>query len=392
DRHRRAHGARADAVAHGRRGARPRARGGRAARLRARRALQRERHRGDQRGPLERLLPAAPALGARARRGGVRGGGQARRRAVRAVGVADDVGRARGHAPHRAPVHRVVRAARERVAPLPARPIHPAVGVRQARRDRLDGDARDQEGRAAAPPHAGAAAVPRGRGGARGARRARARPLGRDDVLPAHGRGAVRRRRARRALHRARRARHPGALEGGRAAAVRAPPHGGLPRPRERAVGGELPAHAVAHRRGLGARHRRGVRAGAAAVRLPAVRLHRLRGQQRGRGVGVRGDARARGRVRRLRLARAAHRRAGAHPLPPPLRRGAHRHHGDHRLPAHRGGGGAPAHHRAHAPLRLLRALEPRALAAHHRRARQHRQRARAGDRRGRHRPSGGGV
>ena len=105
------------------------------------------------------------------------------------------------------------RAAHPRVAPIPVRAVAAAVGARQVRGDRLDGDAHREEGRSVAPPHQGGAAVPRGDRAARRARGARARPVGGDAVHAAHGGDPVRRRGAHRAFRGARRRRDPVALD-----------------------------------------------------------------------------------------------------------------------------------------------------------------------------------
>ena len=294
-------------------------------------------------------------------------------------------------AAHGAAVHRSDCAEHPRVAPVPHRRVAAAIGVRQAGRGRLDRHARGQEGRRRPPPaHQGAAPLPRGHRRARPVRGARARSLRGDDVHAGDGGDPLQRGRTHRPLRLPRRARDPGALGADPEPAVRAGAPHHVPRLGRGAREHQLPAQAVADRRRIGRAVRRRLRPGTTAVRLPAIRLQRLHRQQHRRGVGIRRHRRTGARVGAVGLARLPHLPAGAVALPAAHGGGAHLHDAHHGLPAHRRRDRTAAHHRAHAALRVVRPLQSGPLAAHDGDPGQHRQHARAGLQRRRHRSAVG--
>jgi hypothetical protein len=111
---------------------------------------------------------------------------------------------------------------------------------------------------------------------------------------------------------------------------------------------------------------------------LCALPLQRLRGEQRRRGVGF---PRARGNHDRFRVVRAPgipHRAAGADAIPAARGRRAHVYDSPHGVPAHRRRDRPAPDHWAHASIRVVRSIEPRADASVHGHPREHRQYSRA--------------
>src|ERR1700730_5953481 len=160
-----------------------------------------------------------------------------------------------------------------RFPPQSFRRVHSAVRAGQARGDRVDVDAGDQEGASAQTPHERPPAISRGDRSARHSRDAGAGSLDRDDVHPDDEHHTFRRRCAHRALCGTGGDAHSPSLCKDRAAELRPVADVGLLRSRCRAPGGELSAPAIADSGGVGANIRSWIWQGAPTIRLSPDRI-----------------------------------------------------------------------------------------------------------------------